>query len=215
MFISYSILNFRHSGFLEFLENTMIIFRKLCGSETLPRRRLGCSRLVLIAVTRSVYFCEILNSWRFRALIKPNIERTVQELVQPVIERTVRICVTTCEQMIKKDFALDPEEIRMRRSAMNITQHLTATMAMVTCKEPLLVSCTNNLRNAFNQAQVILFHNIPSDVFIRSVESEQTLSVLSRDQLKRQFLVKRSLHSRMLYSNFKSRCQGFDITRCA
>ena len=90
-----------------------------------------------------------------RALIKPNIERTVQELLNPVIERTVRICVTTCEQMIKKDFALDPEEIRMRRSALNITQHLTATMAMVTCKEPLLVSCTNNLRNAFsNQVKI-------------------------------------------------------------
>ncbi|XP_075261822.1 CCR4-NOT transcription complex subunit 1-like isoform X2 [Convolutriloba macropyga] len=86
-----------------------------------------------------------------RLLIKPNIEKTVQDLLQPLIERSVRISVITCEQMIKKDFAMDPEEMRMRQSALNITRHLTATMTLITCKEPLLIACTNSLKNAFMQ----------------------------------------------------------------
>merc|ERR1719309_1905433 len=43
----------------------------------------------------------------FNQLIKFAIEKSVQEWISPVIERAIKIAITTCEQIVKKDFALD------------------------------------------------------------------------------------------------------------
>ncbi|KAL4601485.1 CCR4-NOT transcription complex subunit 1-like, partial [Arapaima gigas] len=81
--------------------------------------------------------------------VRQAIERAVQELVQPVVDRSIKIAMTTCEQIIRKDFALDSEESRMRVAAHHMMRNLTAGMAMITCKEPLLVSIANNLKSSF------------------------------------------------------------------
>ena len=49
-----------------------------------------------------------------------------------------------------QDFALDPEVSRMHAAAVHMVRHLTAGMAMITCREPLLISISNNLKNAFS-----------------------------------------------------------------
>ncbi|XP_032816690.1 CCR4-NOT transcription complex subunit 1 isoform X5 [Petromyzon marinus] len=81
--------------------------------------------------------------------VRPSLERAVQELVHPVVERSIKIAMTTCEQIVRKDFALDPEESRMRAAAQHMMRNLTAGMAMITCREPLMVSIANNLKNNF------------------------------------------------------------------
>ncbi|XP_048577201.1 CCR4-NOT transcription complex subunit 1 isoform X2 [Nematostella vectensis] len=81
--------------------------------------------------------------------VRPAIERAVQELVHPVVERSIKICLTTAEMIVKKDFALDPEESRMRAAAHHMVRFMTAGMALITCREPLLISINNNLRNSF------------------------------------------------------------------
>ena len=38
----------------------------------------------------------------------------------------------------------------MHTAAVHMVRHLTAGMAMITCREPLLLSISNNLKSAFN-----------------------------------------------------------------
>merc|ERR1719309_918919 len=80
-------------------------------------------------------------------LIKLAIEKSVQEWISPVIERAIKIAITTCEQIVKKDFSLDFDENRMRVAAHHMVRNLTAGMAMITCRDHLLLSIKNNLRN--------------------------------------------------------------------
>uniref|UniRef100_A0A8C5QAP2 CCR4-NOT transcription complex subunit 1 n=1 Tax=Leptobrachium leishanense TaxID=445787 RepID=A0A8C5QAP2_9ANUR len=84
--------------------------------------------------------------------VRQAIERAVQELVHPVVDRSIKIAMTTCEQIVRKDFALDSEESRMRVAAHHMMRNLTAGMAMITCREPLLMSISTNLKNSFATA---------------------------------------------------------------
>ncbi|CAB3374513.1 Hypothetical predicted protein [Cloeon dipterum] len=81
--------------------------------------------------------------------IKGAIERAVQEWMAPVLDRSIKISLTTCEQIIKKDFALDPDPDRMRAAAHHMVRNLTAGMAMITCRDSLLVAICSNLKSAF------------------------------------------------------------------
>lgn len=77
------------------------------------------------------------------------IERTITEWLQPVVDRSVRIGVSTCEQIIRKDFALDSDETRMRTAAHYMVRNLTAGLAMITCKDQLTQSLQSNIKKAF------------------------------------------------------------------
>ncbi|XP_064641680.1 CCR4-NOT transcription complex subunit 1-like isoform X3 [Lineus longissimus] len=88
---------------------------------------------------------------QLKQYVRPAIERSVQDLLPPVVERSIKIALTTCEQIVKKDFALDPEEGRMRMAAHHMVRNMTAGMALITCREPLLISITTNLKTAFLQ----------------------------------------------------------------
>ncbi|XP_063970716.1 CCR4-NOT transcription complex subunit 1-like isoform X2 [Lytechinus pictus] len=83
---------------------------------------------------------------QLRNCVRPAVERAVQELVHPVVDRSIKIALSTCEQIVKKDFALDPEENRMRLAAHHMVRNLTAGMAMITCHEPLIFSIINNFK---------------------------------------------------------------------
>ena len=84
---------------------------------------------------------------QWKDLIKLAIEKSVQEWISPVIERAIKIAITTCEQIVKKDFSLDFDETRMRVAAHHMVRNLTAGMAMITCRDHLLLSIKNNLKN--------------------------------------------------------------------
>ncbi|TRY54534.1 hypothetical protein DNTS_033400 [Danionella cerebrum] len=89
---------------------------------------------------------------QLKQCVRPAIERAVQELVHPVVDRSIKIAMTTCEQIVRKDFALDSEESHMRVAAHHMMRNLTAGMAMITCREPLLLSISNNLKSSFAAA---------------------------------------------------------------
>lgn len=89
---------------------------------------------------------------QLKQFVRPAVERAVQEWIHPVVDRSIKIALTTCEQIVKKDFALDPEESRMRAGAHHMVRNLTAGMAMITCRDQLLVSINNNLKTAFLSA---------------------------------------------------------------
>ena len=113
----------------------------------------------------------------FNQLIKLAIEKSVQEWISPVIERAIKIAITTCEQIVKKDFALDFDETRMRVAAHHMVRNLTAGMAMITCRDHLLLSIKNNLKN--------IMMTLGRNLLPGQVESmDVTVSVIANDNVE-------------------------------
>merc|ERR1719210_135625 len=110
-------------------------------------------------------------------LIKIAIEKSIQEWATPVIERANKIALTTTEQIVKKDFALDPDETRMRAAAHNMVRNLTSGMAMITCRDHLLLSIKNHLKNFM----VTLGRNLTQQ---QTDNIEMTVAVIANDNVE-------------------------------
>lgn len=87
-----------------------------------------------------------------KKFVRQAIEHAVLEWMAPVVDRSIKISLTTCEQIVKKDFALDPEESRMQIASHHMVRNLTAGMTMITCRDPLMISINTNLKSAFTTA---------------------------------------------------------------
>lgn len=101
------------------------------------------------------------NYPHLKQFIKPAIERSIQEWIHPVVDRSIKYALTTCEQIIRKDFSLDPDEVRMRTCAHHMMRNLTAGMAMITCREQIITTLSTNLKASFSTA---LMPNNPPQV---------------------------------------------------
>ncbi|XP_052816540.1 CCR4-NOT transcription complex subunit 1-like isoform X2 [Mya arenaria] len=86
---------------------------------------------------------------QLKQYVRVSIERAVQDLLPPVVERSLKIALTTCEQIIRKDFALDPDENRMRVAAHHMVRSMTSGLTLYTCREPLFLAISTNLKTAF------------------------------------------------------------------
>jgi len=80
-------------------------------------------------------------------LVKIAIEKSIHEWVGLVVDRAIKVSASTCEQIVKKDFAMDHDENRLRSAAHAMVRNLTAGMAMITCRDHLLLSIKANLKN--------------------------------------------------------------------
>ena len=80
------------------------------------------------------------------------LEKAIGEIIGPVVERSVSIAIVATRELASKDFAAEPNEERMRRSAQLMAQNLSGSLAQVTSKEPLKNSFINNLRVMFQQS---------------------------------------------------------------
>ena len=89
---------------------------------------------------------------QFKQLVRPAVERAITEWVLPVTERAVKIAVQTCEHIIRKDFALDPDDNKMRLAAHYMVRNLTAGMAMITCRDQLLASINSQMKTSLQTA---------------------------------------------------------------
>lgn len=61
----------------------------------------------------------------------------------------MKISIKTTEAIIRKDFALDPDEATMRQAAHYMVRNLAAGMAMITCKNQLITAIQTNVKTAF------------------------------------------------------------------
>ena len=89
---------------------------------------------------------------QLKQLVRHAVELAVQEIVAAVIERSIKIAITTAEHIIKKDFALDPDESRMRAATHHMVRNLTAAMAMITCRDYLATNITKSIKQGLMQA---------------------------------------------------------------
>lgn len=81
-----------------------------------------------------------------RRLVTAAAERAVREFIIPVVERSVAVASISTSQLVSKDFAFEEDLVKFRRAAHIMNQNLAGRLALVTCKEPLRVAFTTNLR---------------------------------------------------------------------
>ncbi|KAI9762120.1 MAG: kinetochore-associated Ndc80 complex subunit ndc80 [Chaenotheca gracillima] len=87
-----------------------------------------------------------INRESLRYIVETAVRKAIQEIISPVVERSVTIAAISTTQLIHKDFAMEPDEERVRQSALHMVKRLAGSLALVTCKEPLRMSMTNHIR---------------------------------------------------------------------
>jgi CCR4-NOT transcription complex subunit 1 len=87
-----------------------------------------------------------------KSTVSVAVDRAIREIIQPVVERSVTIACITTKELVVKDFALEPNEQKMRKAAQLMVANLAGSLAVVTCKEPLRLSMANHLRTMLQQA---------------------------------------------------------------
>ena len=84
---------------------------------------------------------------QLKTFVATAIDRAIKELLQPVVERSVNIACTAAKEIISKDFALEPDENKMRKAAHAMVQSMSGSLALVTCKEHLRTKLVKVLSN--------------------------------------------------------------------
>ncbi|KAJ9354535.1 Ccr4-Not transcription complex subunit [Paecilomyces variotii] len=81
-----------------------------------------------------------------RQIVHSAVERAIAEIITPVVERSITIASISTVQLVSKDFAMEPDEEKVRHAAQIMVRQLAGSLALVTCKEPLKMSMTNYIR---------------------------------------------------------------------
>ena len=87
-----------------------------------------------------------INRDTLRYIVENAVRRAIVEIITPVVERSVGIATIATAQLIQKDFSMEPDEDRVRQASLTMVKALAGSLALVTCKEPLRMSMTNNIR---------------------------------------------------------------------
>jgi CCR4-NOT transcription complex subunit 1 len=93
----------------------------------------------------------MISASRLKQIIDDAVIRAIMEIISPVVERSVTIAAISTTQLIQKDFAMDGEEEKLQQSARTMVKKLAGSLALVTCKEPLRMSISNNIRQSLAQ----------------------------------------------------------------
>jgi CCR4-NOT transcription complex subunit 1 len=114
------------------------------------------------------------------------VQQAIQEIIAPVVERSVTIAAISTSQLVSKDFAMEPDEEKLRQAAHTVVKALSGALALVTCKEPLRMSIQNNIRvmarelpeHTLAEGQVLMFVNENLDLVCSTVERAAEVSSL-------------------------------------
>lgn len=115
---------------------------------------------------------------RIRQVFLSAAQQAVADTVARVVERSVTIASISASQLIAKDFALEGDESKIREAAHNVVKSLSGSLALVTCKEPLRMAVTNNIRliardlseQALPEGSILMFVNDNIDALCGMVE---------------------------------------------
>ncbi|EEY23209.1 conserved hypothetical protein [Verticillium alfalfae VaMs.102] len=114
----------------------------------------------------------VVATTRLHDIVRTALTRALQDIIQPVVDRSVTIAAISTREMIRKDFATEPDENRIRTSAINMVKATAGSLALVTSKEPLRGNFTNYLRNLSND----LPQGLPEGTIIMCVNSNLDLA---------------------------------------
>ncbi|KAF1968861.1 Not1-domain-containing protein [Bimuria novae-zelandiae CBS 107.79] len=127
-----------------------------------------------------------------KKIFETAVQQAIQEIIAPVVERSVTIAAISTSQLVSKDFALEPDEEKLRNAAYTVVKSLSGALALVTCKEPLRMSIQNNIRvmarelpeQAIPEGHVVMFVNDNLELVCSTVE--QAAEVSSRTEIDQQ-----------------------------
>ena len=122
----------------------------------------------------------IANQARLRQVVNGAVRRAIVEIIAPVVERSVTIATIATQNLIRKDFAREADEERIRTAAQQMVRQLSGSLALVTCKEPLRMSMTNYIRmtqselpdQAFPEGAILMCVNDNLDTACSIVEKQ-------------------------------------------
>ncbi|KAF4504662.1 hypothetical protein G6O67_008087 [Ophiocordyceps sinensis] len=114
----------------------------------------------------------VVSSTRLHEIVRTALTRALQDIIQPVVDRSITIAAISTVQMIRKDFVSEPDENRLRTSAVNMVKATAGSLALVTSKEPLRANMTNYMRNLAND----LPSGLPEGTIIMCVNSNLDLA---------------------------------------
>lgn len=76
------------------------------------------------------------------------VDASIVDILPPVVDRSVTIALITTRELVLKDFAYDGDFAKVLKAADLIVQNLAGSLALVTCREPLKMSLTTNLKKS-------------------------------------------------------------------
>lgn len=127
-----------------------------------------------------------------KSAVVPAVKAAISEWLENIVEKSLKICLPTVEQIIKKDFALDPDETHMQRAAQCLTRHLVSNMAMILCPDSEQVEqyLTSSLKIAFTT----LAPNL------RKEQCDQAAIIVTNDNLDlvRAFIIKTAIEEALV-----------------
>lgn len=79
------------------------------------------------------------------------LDKAIREIIAPVVERSVTIACITTKEIVTKDFAMESDEMKMRKAGQLMVANLAGSLALVTCREPLRSSVSQHLRRLLTE----------------------------------------------------------------
>ena len=121
-------------------------------SEMLKRQLSQMSQAVKVSDDLVQIFSRFYNfsEHQVRRLVGTAVDNSIVEILPPVVDRSVTIALITTRELVLKDFAHDGDYERVIAAARLIVQNLADSLALVTCREPLRMSLTTNLKKLFD-----------------------------------------------------------------
>lgn len=114
---------------------------------------------------------------QLRQLVRPAVERSVHDWLARSVERYYKLAVSTVEQIIKKDFAMDPDEAKMRLASHQMVVNLSAGLTLINCRHPLQLALGASLKSALMTAARTAAQQHKEQV-------DQTASVVAADNVE-------------------------------
>jgi CCR4-NOT transcription complex subunit 1 len=116
-------------------------------------------------------------------------QHAINEIIFPVVERSVTIAAISASQLVTKDFATEPSEAHFRDAAHSMVKALAGSLALVTCREPLRMSMSNNVRSlardlpgdSLAEGVILMFVNDNIDTVCKVVEEaaeKQSIAII-------------------------------------
>ena len=97
-------------------------------------------------------------------MVAEAVDSSIVEILPPVVDRSVTIALITTRELVLKDFAYDGDPDKILKAADLIVKNLAGSLALVTCREPLKMSLTTNLRKYLNQLNNITGQEGPNEI---------------------------------------------------
>ncbi|KAG8693678.1 hypothetical protein FRC09_010361, partial [Ceratobasidium sp. 395] len=111
----------------------------------------------------------------FKRAVQVAIESAVREIILPVVDRSVTIASISTKELVAKDYALEADEMKVRKAAQQMVQNLAGSLALVTCKEPLKNNMALHIRQVLTEVGFTELM-VPEAIILRVVNDNVDMS---------------------------------------